>query len=173
MANNAANASNPDWETPIKAKVQGAVEYNRAKGITGENEAIFRYFGVSHARGWAMLNNNPWRHHNNPEKEENRGPKRLITPKEIRELERIVEEDGFEARAMTWEQLAFEANLDVSGRTVQRAMGTIKYHKCIACRKGWVNESTAKHRVNWAEYCLRKYPAKEDWHRVRFSDEVH
>ena len=100
MANNAANASNPDWETPIKAKVQGAVEYNRAKGITGENEAIFRHFGVSHARGWAMLNNNPRRHYNNLEKEENRGPKRLITPKEIRELKRIIEEDGFKARAI-------------------------------------------------------------------------
>ena len=47
-----------------------------------------------------MLDNNPRRHYNNPEKEENRGPKRLITPKEIRELERIVKEDGFKARVI-------------------------------------------------------------------------
>ena len=47
-----------------------------------------------------MLNNNLRRHYNNPEKEENRGPKRLITPKGIREPKRIIEEDGFKVRAI-------------------------------------------------------------------------
>lgn len=47
------------------------------------------------------------------------------------------------------------------------------YHKCIACRKGWVNEKTAKDRLNWATTMLQKYPRPEDWHKVHFSDEVH
>jgi hypothetical protein len=93
-----------------------------------------------------MLKDNPRRHHNNLEEKETRGRKHLISPKEMRELERIVEEEGFEAQVMTWEQLGFEAGLNVSGRTIQRAMGMISYHKCIACRKGWVSPSTAKAR---------------------------
>jgi hypothetical protein len=74
---------------------------------------------------------------------------------------------------MSWETLAYESGLDVSPRTVKRAMGTLDYHKCIACRKGWVSEKTAEKRLEWAEETYRRYPNKQDWHRVRFSDEVH
>lgn len=52
-------------------------------------------------------------------------------------------------------------------------MGTMNYHKCIACRKGWVNESTARRRVEYATVMLNRYPESKDWYRVRFSDEVH
>ena len=34
------------------------------------------------------------------------------------------------------------------------------------------NEKTAKDRMNWATVMLEKYPYPEDWHRVRFSDQV-
>ena len=40
--------------------------------------------------------------------------------------------------------------LDVSGHTVRRALGTLEYYKCIACKKGWVNEQTAEKRVDHA-----------------------
>ena len=51
-------------------------------------------------------------------------------------MEMILESDEFESRALTWEQLGYKANLDVDGRTIKRAMGTMDYHKCIACKKG-------------------------------------
>jgi tmRNA-binding protein len=47
-----------------------------------------------------MLKDNPRKHHNNLEEKETRGRKHLISPKEIRELERIMEEEGFEAWVM-------------------------------------------------------------------------
>lgn len=87
-------------------------------------------------------------------------------------MERILE-DGIEARGLTWEQLGNEVGLDYSGRTIQNAMGTMDYHKCIACRKGWCNDRTAQNRVKWAEVMLKRYPEPEDWYKVRFSDEVH
>ena len=52
----------------------------------------------------------------------------LIGPEKIREMERILETEGIEARAYTWEQVGFEVGLECSGRTVQRAMGTMEYH---------------------------------------------
>ena len=52
-------------------------------------------------------------------------------------------------------------------------MGMMDYHKCLACRKGWVNEKTARRRFDWAKVMLKRYPEKFDWHNVRFSDEVH
>lgn len=88
-------------------------------------------------------------------------------------MERILETEGIEARSYIWEQLGFEVGLECSGRIVQRAMGTMDYHMCIACRRGWVNQKTAKNRMNWASVMLERYPEPKDWYRVRFSDEVH
>lgn len=111
--------------------------------------------------------------HNDPDRKEHRGRKPLISPEKIREIERLLETESIEARSYTWEQLGFEVGLGSSGRTVQRAMGTMDYHKCIACRREWVNEKTAKDRMNWATVMLDKYPHPEDWHRICFSNEVH
>lgn len=52
-------------------------------------------------------------------------------------------------------------------------MGTMDSHKFIACRRGWVNQKTAKDRMDWASVTLERYPQPEDWCRVRFGDEVH
>ena len=63
--------------------------------------------------------------------------------------------------------------MDCNGRMVQRAIGTIDYHKCIVCRKGWVNERFAGRRVQHSTTILQHYPKPEDWQGVRFSDEIH
>ncbi len=113
------------------------------------------------------------RRNNDSEHEETRGRKSLISLKDIREMEKIMESEGFEARALTWEQLGYEVSLEVSGMTIKRHMGTMNYHTCIACRKGWVSPRTATKRVEWAAIMLERYPTKQHWEPVRFSDEVH
>ena len=74
---------------------------------------------------------------------------------------------------MTWETLGYEAGITASARTIQRAMGTRDYHKCIACQKGWVSKDLGKRRIKWASTMVDRYPDLEDWKRIRFSDEVH
>ena len=59
-------------------------------------------------------------------------------------MERILEEDGLFTRCLTWEQLGYEAGLDVSGRIIERAMGIKEYHKCITCKKGWCSDTAKK-----------------------------
>lgn len=113
------------------------------------------------------------RHIHNPDIEEKRGKSRKVTLKHIRQIWRILEEDGFCSRALTWEQLGYEASLDVRGDTIQFWMGTMEYHKCIACKKGWCNGKTKKWRKEHAEYWLPRYPTPEDWRHIRFSDECH
>ena len=85
-----------------------------------------------------------------------------MTPRHIREMERILETEGMEARGLTWVQLGYEVRLECSGRTIQRVMGTMNYHKCIACRKDWVSESTAKRRFEWIIVMKERYPDDED-----------
>ena len=74
---------------------------------------------------------------------------------------------------MTWEQLGYTVGLECTGETVKNAIGSIHYRKYIACKKGWVNERTARNRKVWAEVMKERYRRPENWHRVRFSDEVH
>jgi len=139
---------NKEYPTSTKAKVQGTVSYLQAKGIPFFKEDVFRHFQVLHASGYRMLKpetssrrydtlvmHNPSHH------------PRTITPEKLREMEMILENEGIEARGLTWEQLGTEVGLDVSGCTVRRALGTLEYYKCIACKKGWVNEQTAEKRV--------------------------
>ncbi|KAF1815725.1 hypothetical protein P152DRAFT_455449 [Eremomyces bilateralis CBS 781.70] len=45
-------------------------------------------------------------------------------------LDQLVEEMDSQDREMTWETLAIEADIDCSGRTIQRAMQSLDYHKC-------------------------------------------
>src|SRR5437764_13452311 len=52
-------------------------------------------------------------------------------------------------------------------------MYALDYHKCIACRKGWISKSLAKKHIEYARRMLEQYPTKEYWRRVRFSDKVH
>jgi hypothetical protein len=52
-------------------------------------------------------------------------------------------------------------------------MRTIDCHKCVACKKKWVNSKTARRRLEWASVMLKRYLDKLNWLRVRFSDEMH
>jgi hypothetical protein len=93
--------------------------------------------------------------------------------RKIREMKRILKEDEFEARAFIWEQLDYQVELECSEQIIQRAMSTINYHKCVAYRKEWINEKTARRRVECITVMLNRYSDKKKWNRVRFSDEVH
>jgi transposase len=163
-----------EYGTPQKAMVRGTISYLHAKKIPFFKEDVFRHFGVSHASGYRMINpeSSVRRYdtlvHHNP-----RHRPRKVTPEKLREMEAILENEGIEARCFTWEQLGTEVGLDVCGRTIKRALETLQYRKCIACKKGWVNRRTAEKRVEHARRMLENYSTPENWHSVRFSDEVH
>lgn len=142
------------YPTPTKAKVQGAIEFCKKMKIPYFKEDVFRTFGVGHHAGWRIVREDERlrRLHDNSDLIETRGRHSFISPQKFREMERILEE-GFEARALTWEQLGYEAGLDCSGRTVQRAMGTMDYHKCVACRKEWVNQRQHVGESNGPQLC--------------------
>lgn len=115
------------------------------------------------------------RRYNNADGPEKRGRKSVITNQQLKEMDRIIQEEGFEARKLSWLELGFEVGIEgVQSRTISHAMGnTMEYSKCIACQKKWCNKSLADARKAWAKAALRYRPNPESWHNVRFSDEVH
>lgn len=72
-------------------------------------EDVCPTFDVSSRQGWEFLRHDASsrRRHNGPSKEETRGRKSLVSPEKIGEMERILETEGIEARAYTWEQLGY------------------------------------------------------------------
>lgn len=56
-------------------------------------------------------------------------------------MERILETGGIEARAYKWEQLKYKVGLEYSCHTIRKAMGSMEYHTCIACPRGWATKN--------------------------------
>ena len=131
------------WEqcqkpTPVKAKIQETIDFVKSEGITGKKEAVLRANGVLHATGYRILrSNNPRTLKNVLTRTEKRHRPNKITPEQIREMEKILENEGLEGRSLTWMQLGFEAQVEASEATIRRAMGTLDYHKRLACQRGW------------------------------------
>ena len=79
-----------------------------------------------------------------------------------------------EGKRYTWEQIATEVGAEVVGRTMHNILRkALDFEKCLAWVKGWLDETPIERRVEYASVMKARYPKSEDWHRVRFSDEVH
>ncbi len=80
---------------PVKARIQGAIDFLKSEGIKGKNEAVFLTNGVSHATGYRILrSSNPRTLKNDPTREETcRGHNR--------EMEKILENERLEGCSLT------------------------------------------------------------------------
>jgi hypothetical protein len=176
---NRENASHPHYDTPKKARVREAISTLQSTGVyNGQHtkQAVFDRLGVSKTQGYAILRQKPNTDRTFPTagEKETRGAPHIISQEYIWRMEEILRNADVEERAMTWLALGEEAGLNrVSERTIQRAIGRLDYHKCVACQRGWVSKDLAERRVEFAKRMLVKYPNPDQWKRVRFSDEVH
>lgn len=75
---------------------------------------------------------------------------------EIHKMDRIIEEYGIEVWQLSWKALAYKASIEnMSACTIQCTISTIGYCQCIACKNGWVNPFTAKHRTEFSKIMLK------------------
>lgn len=99
-----------------------------------------------------------------------------MTSEQIREADHLLQDDdlGLEAKALPWETVAAEVEAEVTGQTIRKTMNVaLGYGKRLACVKGHQSEHAKAKRMEWASFMLAKYPLKEDWRHIRFSDEIH
>ena len=90
-------------ETPTKAKSQGTVEFAKSKAFLITKRMFFAHLMWNVRGGYAYLREgaSSRRHHNNSDVSEARGRHKIVRPILIREMERLLEEEGMEARALT------------------------------------------------------------------------
>jgi hypothetical protein len=175
-----------EWPTPKKTRVQEDLDFRDRHGIEyplpGDTKSgipfpkaqIFRDHDVPPRTAYRHLNDeDPRRLNNSQIREERRGAEKAISDEQLKEIEKLVRENGVDGRTLTFADIKDELHLECHPRTIQNYLGDLNYHRCIACRTSWVSPDHAKRRKKWAEDMLAKYPEKEDWYNVRFSDEVH
>ncbi|KAH8702875.1 hypothetical protein GQ44DRAFT_717238, partial [Phaeosphaeriaceae sp. PMI808] len=72
-----------------------------ARGIPHSKADVFRFNGVSKRQGWAMISEGSVdRRHHNSDGIEKRGRPPNISAQQLREMDRIIQEEGFEARKL-------------------------------------------------------------------------
>ena len=157
------------WHTPQTTRVRTLVydvkwSYRRIEAQTE----------IPKSTAWRIAHgSSAWRINNDPNREKTRDRKRKMTREDIARCDRLLETAGFDGKTLTWEQLAYEVNIDVSPWTMKREMNILNWHKCITCRKGWCSPDHAVRRVKWVKEALFLRPDLENWDNVRSSDESH
>ena len=144
---------------------------------TGFHADVFRHVGASYTSGWEMLRDPAKLDENEAPylEPELRGRKRKISPDDVHEVEELLREHESWARDMNWDQLAQEVFTDrpVIGKTLQRHLGVMDYHRCISCARTWCTSDLAKERLEFAKAALEKRPQPTDWDCIAFTDKVH
>lgn len=163
--------------TPKKARIQGACDFLDAKGIPYYKNDVFRFHNASKTAGYRALRE-PREYDGrtfHSTFSETRGRKRKLSDQDLATIERFLESNGFDGRSIPWDSLPAAAGLDieVSGRTVRKRIGTLDFRRCIACSRAYMKPAAAKKRVEWARVMLERYPEPENWWHIRFSDETH
>ena len=68
----------------------------------------------------------------------------------------ILENEGLEGRGLTWEQLGMDVGIEATKLTIKNTMGSLDYHKCLACQRGWQSPRSCANRM---EYALKNIPS--------------
>ncbi len=89
--------------TPVKVRIQGAIDFLESEGIKEKKRAVFLANGVFRKTGyWILQSSNPRTIMNDPTRKKTRGLKRIITLEQIREMEKILENRRLEGCGLTW-----------------------------------------------------------------------
>ena len=78
-------------DTPRRARIQGAVEFLRAKGIHVKNDEIFEFFRVPPTTGYRILRSASRTRHNQ-DLIETRGRKSKVSGAQMAEADKILQE---------------------------------------------------------------------------------
>lgn len=138
--------------------LKGAIHHAKLMGKNVPEQDVFKCFKPPRSTGYRLLRSKSTRRrHNTPTLPETRGRKSVITDEQKKGMDQILQTAGIDGRALTREQLGMKVGSEATGRTIKNIMGSMHYHKCIACQKGWVTEEVAANRLAYARKMLERY----------------
>ena len=84
-----------------------------------------------------------------------------------------MDENKEEVKDLTWDELLQQFGFDISWQTLRSRLHKRGYGFFKSVSFEMIDSDLAKYRVRWCEIMLKRYPKKEDWYQVRWSDETH
>ncbi len=120
-----------EWETPQKARIQGA-HFDNGLNPT----QIFKKYDIHISSvKWLLFTSDDWW------QSAHRDDRlRKLSEKDVKRVIEFLKEN-YKRRVMLWETLAVELELNCFKKTLQRSMRKQEYKKCIACSKPYVSEA--------------------------------
>lgn len=137
------------YATLPKAKFQGPTEFCDRMDLPYCKEDVSRNFGVSQGEDNEMLHERSIsptfrRRHNDPNQEETRPRNHIIvSPWKIREMERVLVEEGIEARALTGSNWVTKRKLTIVVALFNKFWKSWNFTNCVACRKALVKSKNS------------------------------
>ena len=83
--------------------------------------------------------------------------RKLTEDKAYQMIGRIESKSTAKEKSIASCELAHEAEVDVSERTIRRRLHEHDYPRYVACRKGYIADDLSKHRLASGRYMLAKY----------------
>jgi hypothetical protein len=169
-----AHPPNKHVATPPQCCLLGAAQDLESAGVTHSKSELCRTHDSSDRTGWRLRKEQRSRRlANDPDRTETRGRRKQITEDQSSELAKMIENEGFEARALTYEQLAIAIHAEVSGCTIKREPNGPGDFRRTGCQRKSVQKSLKDLRVNWCKRVLAERPNPEDWTEIRLTAEAH
>ena len=125
-----------EWQTPVKARVQSMC-----------HDAHMTQKSIHEKTGVPTSTINRWVHETTARRvgKHRHGRPHKLNKHDVRQMIYSLRK-GHEGRKLSWRKLAQECGLEVSGKTVQRALNHVGYHRCRACRKPFISRAAQQKR---------------------------
>ena len=130
------------WSTPHRTRVQtrGVVAKSgilkSPGGHTIRPKRLFREDDIPPTTGYRLASStDPRTLKNSEQRLETRGRKKKLSERDIRAVEIILWQGGYDGRVLSWQHLVIEAGLEVCGETLRVAMRSKDYRRCKVYRR--------------------------------------
>jgi hypothetical protein len=125
-------------------------------GLPSLNEAIFQFLQINKSQDYEILKADTVRTLNHQEGPNPRGRHRKIEPEKAYEIVDLMRAEPRDAQRLSWQQLAAEAGIEATEKTVQFTLEDYGIVTAKAAQKPRVSEPIAKKRVERAQAGLEE-----------------
>ena len=96
-----------------------------------------------------------------------------LTERDVDKVCQYIDENEELVKELDWESLLNQFGFEIHWKTFKGRLQERGYFIFKSVSFKWIDSELAEYRVRWCELMIKKYPNKEDWYHIRWSDETH
>lgn len=158
-------------DTPKKQRIAGGAQALEAKGIPYTQKFLEDTFEASNKQVRNALSSSTERTKKRSQLKARNHEK--LSERDVDRVCQFLDENEEMAKDLTWAELVDQFGFPIHWVTMRNRLHKRGYFIFRSVSFEWIDEELAKYRVRWCEIMLQRYPNKEDWYHIRWSDETH